>query len=153
MASSSSSTHTASRSRFIKLLDSDFLMSVVQRFVVSKTGDTIQMQASSHSMQATLHIGNSRSVLRLVVIPSGSAQLLIEKVTIDDSVNLIEYPLKVPLTGPTAAACLPENAQFCAKHQVPKGTHFKSFETYLVILEGAKCDYPVRGWIHYKLLN
>ncbi len=111
------------------------------------------MQASSHSMQASLHIGKARSVLRVVLTPSGSAQLLIEKVTVDDSVNLIEYPLKVPLTGPNAATCLPEGSQFCSKHQVPKGTHFKSFETYLVILEGAKCDYPVRGWIHYKLLN
>lgn len=128
-------------------------MSVVQRFKLCKTERSCRIETSLNTIFCSLLMADQRSVVRISVQPRHSARILLEKVTIDDSHNLIEYPIEVPLAGASAFFSFSESEAFCKKRKLDADTTFKSFETYLVVLDGVKYEYPIRGWIHYRSLN
>ena len=128
-------------------------MSVVQRFKLCKTERSCQIETPQHTSTCSLIATDYRSVVRISVLPRNSARILLEKVTIDDSHNLIEYPIDVPLAGPSAYSSFLESTEFCKKRKIDQNATFKSFETYLVVLDGVKYEYPISGWIHYRPLN
>jgi hypothetical protein len=126
-------------------------MSVVHRFILSKTGKECQIETPSHNICCSLVIGTSRSVVKVEVMMSSASEIMLEKIVVDDSVNLIDYPISVSLSGAGASQSLTNyRRSLHMKCKIDESIRFTSFETYLVVLDGCKYQQPIRGWIHYR---
>ena len=129
-------------------------MSAVHRFVASRTGTECRIDTRTHSCTFKLVIGSERSVLRVCVRPLDATELIVEKIVIDDTHHLIEYPVQVLLSG---ICCVSKPTRLHSSSLVKRGivpyARLSQFETYLVLLEGVRYKFPIQGWIHYKVAS
>ena len=128
-----------------------FGMAAVHRFILSKAGKACQVDTSTHSARCSFVIGESRSIIRISVSLTSSSDVTLDKIVVDDSFNLIEYPIDITLSGVGSGGTgAPKKLKLHERSGIDAGVRFSAFETYLVVLDGCKYQLPIRGWIHYR---